>query len=83
MKLKEFVDTLFAEELEQVSEALVIPLGKAVSQALKYLIFSKRLKAERCLLDFPHPSGANGHRKRHFEAKKDVLRGKVLGWFGL
>ncbi len=80
-KLREYVSTLFAEELEQVPDALVVPLGEAVSQVLGYLVSSKRLESERCLLSFPHPSGANGHRKKQFEARKDVLKSRVLSWF--
>ncbi len=80
-KLREYVNTLLAQELEQVPDALVIPLGEAVSQALEYLVSSKRLESERCLLSFPHPSGANGHRKKQFEARKNALKSRALSWF--
>lgn len=80
-KLKFYVDTLLLEELKLASDALIVPLGKAVSQVLDYLIHAKSLKAERCLLDFPHPSGANGHRKKQFEANKKAMRDVVMNWF--
>lgn len=81
-KLKSYVDTLLLEELDLASNALVVPLGKAVSEVLDYLIYAGSLKAERCLLNFPHPSGANGHRKKQFEANKESLEYKMMSWFG-
>lgn len=81
-KLKSYVDTLLGEELKLASDALIVPLGKAVSQVLDYLISAGALKAERCLLNFPHPSGANGHRKKQFEANKETLKETVMAWFG-
>jgi hypothetical protein len=80
-QLKSYVDTLLVEELRAASSALVVPLGKAVSRVLEYLVYAGLLEAERCLLNFPHPSGANGHRKRHFEANKAALRGTVMRWY--
>jgi hypothetical protein len=38
--------------------------------------------SDRCLFGFPHPSGANGHRKKHFEERKEELSERVKGWFG-
>lgn len=52
---------------------LIIPLGKAVEEVLELMISEELIKKEQCLLGFPHPSGANGHRKKQFEANKENL----------
>ncbi|MCR2805145.1 hypothetical protein [Paenibacillus soyae] len=90
----------FAEQLAAVPDAIVIPLGKSVSDVLRAIaegadpvnsgghrldsaaVQSSSSLLERCLLDFPHPSGANGHRKKQFEALKDEHRQKLERWFG-
>ena len=50
---------------------LIVPLGKAVEEVLEIMIGEGLIKREQCLLGFPHPSGANGHRKKQFEINKD------------
>lgn len=80
-KLLKYVETEFMEELQQVPEALVIPQGKAVQAVLEYLIDIGKLERDRCLLKFPHASGANGHRKKFFAAAKDEMAQQVASWF--
>jgi hypothetical protein len=80
-KLREFIDSIFIEELTQVPNALIIPQGKAVSEVLQYLIQQGKLSAKRCLLGFPHASGANGHRKKHFEESRILMEKQVEEWF--
>ncbi|REK71780.1 uracil-DNA glycosylase family protein [Paenibacillus paeoniae] len=75
----------FASELAAVQDSVIIPLGKSVSDVLRYIDDEQPLPGERlhkrCLFDFPHPSGANGHRKKQFELLKDqhreILRHKL------
>jgi hypothetical protein len=81
-QLLAYVETEFAEELQRVPEALVIPQGKAVQAVLEYLIDAGQLERDRCLLDFPHASGANGHRQKFFAAAKDEMARQVATWFG-
>lgn len=75
----------FPEQLSAVPEAVIIPLGKSVSDVLRRVAEEQRSVSgsllERCLLDFPHPSGANGHRKKQFEALKEVHRSALTRWF--
>ena len=80
-KLLEYVETEFVAELQQVPEALVIPQGKAVQAVLEYLIKAGKLERDRCLLNFPHASGANGHRKKFFAAARDEMAQQVASWF--
>ena len=62
-------------------DALIVPLGNAVSAALEYLADRGDVSAERCLFGFPHPSGANGGRVRDFTARQQELREKVAMHF--
>lgn len=80
--LREMVFTFLASELAEVPDVLIVPLGKAVDQSLLALISSGLLNPDRCLFGFPHPSGANGSRKRVFEQNRDMLKMKVGSWFG-
>jgi hypothetical protein len=64
--LKRAVETTLRDELAAVPEALIVPLGVAVEEALHHLTALGRLDAGRCASGLPHPSGANGHRARMF-----------------
>lgn len=76
-----FINGLFAGEVQSVEDALIIPLGKAVSNVLRHLAQDGIVSPDRCLLDFPHPSGANGHRKVQFERLKPVHQQQIREWF--
>ena len=45
------------------------------------MIKDNLIKEEQCLLGFPHPSGANGHRKKQFEENKMKLLRIVEEYF--
>lgn len=79
--LDSYVKKYFYKEVEKLSNALIIPLGKAVEEVLEKMIKDNVIKEEQCLLGFPHPSGANGHRKKQFEENKDKLLSIVEKYF--
>jgi len=79
--LRQYVDTLLVEELEKAKRAFIIPLGRTVSSVLEYLITTGRIEEERCCLGFPHPSGANSHRRRQFDERRKTMRRRVTLWF--
>jgi hypothetical protein len=79
--LRAMLERLCAPELESVPDALIIPLGKAAEEGLEYLTALGRLRAERWLRGFPHPSGANGHRKAEFSRAKLGLATQLESWF--
>lgn len=79
--LKKMLDVVFAEELETVNHCLIVPLGKAVEQALEYSVEQGRVDPSRILRGFPHPSGANGHRISQFNENKDSYVKAVRKWF--
>ena len=69
------------QELQQLDRALVVPLGKAVSAILRILTSEGRMRPIPCLWGFPHPSGANGHRKVEFAANEAQMRNTVAQLF--
>lgn len=66
------------------NESLVIPLGKAVSEALAELLVNHgKLDPSRCLLGFPHPSGQTGIAWQRFGAREMTwLRVSTTGRIG-
>jgi hypothetical protein len=75
-----FVENVLLEELRSVPEAVIVPLGKSVSEALGHLADAGQLDRDRCLWGFPHPSGANGHRVREFLERREHLRKQLERW---
>ncbi|RKD23244.1 hypothetical protein BEP19_13015 [Ammoniphilus oxalaticus] len=68
----------FPQEIAQLSKQdplLIVPLGKTVSATLQTLIAQGKIGSHHfCLYGFPHPSGANGHRKKQFSEAKQRLQ---------
>lgn len=79
--LYSYVRKYFYKEIDKLPNVLIIPLGKAVEEILEQMIKEKIIKKEQCLLGFPHPSGANGHRKNQFKENKDKLLDIVEEYF--
>lgn len=79
--LREYLKKYFYKEVELLADALIIPLGKSVEEVLELMIREKLVKRKQCLLGFPHPSGANGHRKKQFEDNKESLMRIVDDYF--
>ena len=52
-----------------------------VTERLKELAAEGLVDPKRCLFGFPHPSGANGHRKSRFEEQREALTKKARAWF--
>lgn len=71
----------FPEELGHIQQpALVIPLGKTVEQAIRKLLEAKKLPEHVYVFGFPHPSGANGHRKKQFQLERDGIFSVINEW---
>ncbi len=76
--LKSLLTSTLPPELDQVPDALIVPLGKAVTtDALKIIGFDK---GRSVLRGFPHPSGGNGHRKAQFQREFHSLCSIVRAW---
>lgn len=70
----------FVPEINMFENRLIIPLGKSVKSVLSKLILENKIKSNTYLIEFPHPSGANGHLKKQFEASKHLMSDKILKW---
>jgi len=78
--LRAFVDQVLAAELAMVPDAVIVRLGRTVAALLLAEVDRGALVTERCLFDFPHPSGANGHRASQYETHRDAMAAQVAGW---
>lgn len=79
--LTSYVIKYFYNEVKILSDALFIPLGKAVEDVLQDLVAKKMLSKDQILFGFTHPSGASGHRKRQFDINKASLTETIKNYF--
>jgi uracil-DNA glycosylase len=78
--LSAFVDQVLTAGLAMVPDAFVIPLGKTVAKILRREVERGSITAERCLFEFPHPSGANGHRASSYLEHRERMAAQVAKW---
>lgn len=69
--LQEQLLAWFGEEALLLREAVFVPLGPKVGQALSWLAGRGLLDEARILHGLPHPSGANAERIAYFLGRKD------------
>ncbi len=62
----------FAPDVALTPEAVFVPLGDSVSEALLWLAEEGVLKREQILDGLPHPSGANNERIAYFLGRKAI-----------
>ncbi len=79
--LTRYVREHLAPELAIIPDALVVPLGVRVGEAMTLLIKEGLIDARRCLIGFPHPSGNNGHRAKQWATNQPALRKQTCAWF--
>ena len=80
--LRSVAETFFAERVNRVPGALIVPLGKVASEVAEHLASRNMLDRRRLLVGFPHPSGGNGYRVRDYNKNRDALARGVREWFG-
>lgn len=74
------IERHFISELNNFENKLIIPLGKNVNAILDKLQAENRLNNNSILRNFPHPSGANGHRVKQFNQEKESLKSQIENW---
>jgi len=72
--------TLLTDTVRLLPDALFIPTGTAVEVELQRRVDEGLLSAQQVVSGFPHPSGANGHRRRMFDANKETMRATIARW---
>jgi hypothetical protein len=78
--LSSLVRACLGARVAMAPDALIVPLGKAAQDAVKMLADQGLLDRRRCLLGFPHPSGANGWRTRQYAERQMDLQKAVTTW---
>ena len=68
--LKQHIDDYFIPMIQQLPNAIYIPLGKGVDEVLNYVSSLGYLKDQQILAGLPHPSGANAERIKYFLGEK-------------
>ena len=58
------------EEINTLSGAYWIPLGSEPTAVLRHFARAGKIEANKVLVGFPHPSGANAERIAYFLGKK-------------
>lgn len=79
--LRKMIDEVLVEDLGLVKDCLIVPLGTSVDKVLKYCVDEGQVDSNRILSGFPHPSGGNGYRVRHFTERREALKLKLDTWF--
>lgn len=68
--LREQLEIGFARDAAILRDAVFIPLGDKVTEAMHYLVTRGLMRADSILDGLPHPSGANGERIAYFLGRK-------------
>ena len=68
--LKQHIDDYFIPMVQQLPNAIYIPLGKGVDEVLNYVCSLGYLNDQQILAVLPHPSGANAERIKYFLGEK-------------
>lgn len=69
-KLREWLLQYTGAELATLREAVIVPLGPKVAEALQFLADRGLVDRDRVLAGMPHPSGANAERIAYFLGRK-------------
>jgi hypothetical protein len=80
-RLRALMVAMLGATVGMADDPLVIPLGKAATEAVDYLVNAQYLKPSQRLEGFPHPSGANGHRVAQYVRERKDLAFGVRQWF--
>jgi hypothetical protein len=79
--LRSYLLDVLSKELALIPGALVIPLGRAVEDALWLLYEEDLIDASRVLWGFPYPGGAFAQRYEVWDEEKGRLRDVAERWF--
>lgn len=69
--LRKQLVTYFGADANKMADALFVPLGDKVTEALHFLADQGLMKKDRILDGLPHPSGANAERIAYFLGRKN------------
>jgi hypothetical protein len=78
----EMLETLLGPILAAMPLALIIPFGPSASAGVLYIAECGMIDESRVLRGFPHPSPANGWRRRTFKENEQSMKDRLGKWFG-
>jgi hypothetical protein len=78
--LRDEAEHFLTQEVRQLAQPLIIPLGKTVEAMLHFLVEQRVVEGWQVLWGFPHPSGANGHRHKQFNQAIDEMQTMLAGF---
>lgn len=64
------IEKWFSNEVDQLQNAVFIPLGNIPQQVMSDMVSTGRISANRVMQSLPHPSGANAERIAYFLGNK-------------
>jgi hypothetical protein len=80
--LKDWAKRQLTSELRSARRAIVIPLGGVANAVVEHLEHEGLITlGGRCLREFPHPSGANGHRLNEFARGREAWTAQLKRQF--
>ena len=83
LALRRYIETTLPEELACIGKALVILLGRSVSEAVQAVVGAELHQHDRLVLSLPHPSAGPGaqQRKEQFAVRLPQLKQAVQAWY--
>ena len=80
--LRHYIETTLKEELEHIGAALILLLGRSVSDALQTLLAGELQAHNRLVLSLPHPSAGpgNAQRRQTFADRLPETRQILQNW---
>jgi len=73
-QMRSWLETYTGAELASLSDAIIVPLGPKVAEAMLHLANNGQIDERRILTGLPHPSGANAERIAYFLGNKPAHR---------
>ncbi len=81
--LRHYIETTLPESLGHIGKALVVLLGRSVSQAVQATMGEELSRHDRLVLSLPHPSAGPGaqQRRQQFTDRLPTLKQTVQAWY--
>ena len=81
--LRQYIETTLAHDLQYIGKAIVLLLGRSVSDAIQALIPEQLQARDRLILSLPHPSTGpgNAQRRQMFAERLPLLKPQVEEWY--
>lgn len=81
--LRRYIETTLPETLSHIGKAVVVLLGRSVSEAVQAVINEELRRHDRLVLSLPHPSAGPGaqQRRQQFTDRLPDLKQTVQAWY--